>query len=308
MSLIHFPSSLAFLQGSRDSGEDTFDQMKGAAFLILVLVILPLSGYGEMYQWVDEKGDLHFADDLSKVPERYRPDVKLRETLKEGPPEAMVPEPPSASGPKALEPEAFQVDLMRRGEVWTTEVLLNGRVKQAFIVDTGASFTLINQQTAKELELVVDEMTPFVPVSTASNVILTPLVTMRSLRVGEAEAENVGVLVHDMPSSGGLLGNSFLNRFRVVIDSASGKMTLYSLQGKPSLDRPGGYGKGFWVSQFRFIHDNLRDLKKLKERHEKTGLGPGLSRIHNGLRYFENQLNELERKASLAGVPRNWRE
>jgi len=273
-----------------------------------MLVILPFSGYGEMYQWVDEKGDLHFADDLSKVPEGYRSDVKLRETLKEVPPEAMVPEPPPASAHKASEPEAVQVDLMRRGEVWATEVLLNGRVQQAFIVDTGASFTLINQQTAKELELVVDETTPFVPVATASNVILTPLVTLRSIRVGEAEAENVGVLVHDMPSSGGLLGNSFLNRFRVVIDSAGGKMTLYPLQEKPSPDRPGGYGKGFWVGQFRFIHENLRNLKKLKERYEKTGSGPGLSRIHNGLRYFENQLNELERKASLAGVPRNWRE
>jgi hypothetical protein len=32
----------------------------------LVIVISP--SYGEMYKWVDEKGTIHFADDLSNVP------------------------------------------------------------------------------------------------------------------------------------------------------------------------------------------------------------------------------------------------
>ena len=52
--------------------------------------------------------------------------------------------------------------------------------------------------------------------------------------MGEAEVENVDVLVHDLPgSSAGLLGNSFLSKFKVVLDTVNGKMTLYSLQGTP---------------------------------------------------------------------------
>jgi hypothetical protein len=127
--------------------------------------------------------------------------------------------------------------------------------------------------------------------------------------VGEAEVENVDVLVHNMPSdSAGLLGNSFLNKFKVVIDSVNGKMTLHSMQGVPSPGRPGGYGRDFWVSQFRFYNRVLDELKRIKQRYEGRGSSSELTRVNNAIRYFENQLNEFERKASFAGVPRNWRE
>ena len=41
------------------------------------------SGYGEMYKWVDEKGTVHFTDDLSKIPEKYRQDAETRKPPKE---------------------------------------------------------------------------------------------------------------------------------------------------------------------------------------------------------------------------------
>jgi clan AA aspartic protease (TIGR02281 family) len=176
-------------------------------------------------------------------------------------------------------------------------------------VDTGASFTLINRPTARELGITIDENTPFFPIFTASSLIITPLVTLQSIRVGEAEVENVDVLIHDMPSdSAGLLGNSFLNKFRVMLDSVNGKMTLYSMQGTPSPDRPGGYGRDFWVSQFRFYYRVLEDLRNIKRKYEGRGSSSELTRVNNAIRYFENQLNEFERKASFAGVPRNWRQ
>jgi len=112
-----------------------------------------------------------------------------------------------------------------------------------------------------------------------------------------------------MPSeSAGLLGNSFLNKFKVVLDSMNGKMTLYSMQGIPSPDRPGGYGRDYWVGQFRFYNRNLEQLKNLKAKIETKGASGELLRVNHAIRYFENQLNELERKASFAGVPRNWRQ
>jgi clan AA aspartic protease (TIGR02281 family) len=176
-------------------------------------------------------------------------------------------------------------------------------------VDTGASFTLINRPTARELGITIDENTPFIPIFTASSLIFTPLVTLQSIRVGEAEVENVDVLIHDMPSdSAGLLGNSFLNKFRVTLDSVNGKMTLYSMQGTASPDRPGGYGRDFWVSQFRFYYRILEELRKIKQKYEGRGSSSELTRVNNAIRYFENQLSEFERKASFAGVPRNWRQ
>jgi len=130
--------------------------------------------------------------------------------------------------------------------------------------DTGASFTNISRQTAKDLGATIDENTPFLPIVTASDVILSPLVTLRSVRVGKAEVENVDVLVHNLPGdTPGLLGNSFLNKFRVTLDSFSGKMILFPQEGKPSPDRPGGYGKEYWVGRFRFYHNILEELKKM---------------------------------------------
>jgi clan AA aspartic protease (TIGR02281 family) len=277
--------------------------------LFIMMAVLVPSSYGEMYKWVDEKGTVHFTDDLSSIPEKYRQDAETRKPPKEGsvPQTPEKPKPPPS--PKGAEPEGMAVDLFRKHELLLAEVILNGRLKQYFIVDTGASFTLINRPTARELGITIDENTPFIPIFTASSLIFTPLVTLQSIRVGEAEVENVDVLIHDMPSdSAGLLGNSFLNKFRVTLDSVNGKMTLYSMQGTPSPDRPGGYGKDFWVSQFRFYYRILEELRKIKQKYEGRGSSSELTRVNNAIRYFENQLSEFERKASFAGVPRNWRQ
>jgi clan AA aspartic protease (TIGR02281 family) len=283
------------------------------SLIILILFVTPC--YGEMYKWVDEKGTLHFADDLSKVPEKYRSDAEMRKAPKEMQ-EVSVPEaqgqpktaPGITSSPGTIETQGYEVNLFRRHELWLTEVVLNGRVKQYFIVDTGASFTLISRQVANELGIPINETTPFIRVASVSDVMLTPLVTLRSIQLGKAEVENVDALVYTMPTYQGLLGNSFLNKFKVVIDSLNGKMTLFSMQGTPSPDRPGGYTREYWVGQFRFYNRNLEELRRLKTNYESRGSQAELNRINNAIRYFEGQLSELERKASFAGVPRNWRE
>ncbi len=287
--------------------------MKISVFLFSLFLLFGSLAYGDVYKWVDEKGTLHFTDDLSKIPEKYRPEVetikkpKEKETIKVSPPDSMGKT--SSSILQQEEPPGYEVPLIRKYEIFLAEVVLNERLKQYFVVDTGASFTLISHQTATELGIPIDETTPFLRVSSVSHILLTPLITLKSIRVGKAEVQDVEALVYTMPNYQGLLGNSFLNKFKVTIDSLNGKMMLYSLKGSPSPDRPGGYSKDYWVSQFRFYHRTLEELKKLKSIYEtRSSSAQELTRINNGIRYFESQLNELERKASLAGVPRNWRE
>jgi len=284
--------------------------MRFLASFIIALAVLVSSSYGEMYKWVDENGTVHFTDDLSTIPERNREGAETRKPPKETPTPKPQEKPRPPLAEKISEPEGMTVDLVRSGKVSFAEVVLNERITQHFIVDTGASFTVISREAARELGVTIDENTPFIPIATASSVILNPLVKLRSIRVGEAEVENVDVLVHDLPGgSAGLLGNSFLSKFKVVLDSVNGKMTLYSLQGTPSPDRPGGYGKGFWVSQFRLYTRVLDELNRMKRRYEgRGGSSSELVRVNNAIRYFENQLSELERRASFAGVPRNWRQ
>jgi clan AA aspartic protease (TIGR02281 family) len=286
------------------------EEMRFLISLIMVLAVLVPSSFGQMYKWVDEKGTVHFTDDLSTIPEKHREGAETRKPQKETPTSKPQEKPKPSLTEEITEPEGVTVQLVRSGEVSFTEVILNGRVRQYFMVDTGASFTVISRDAAKELGITIDENTPFIPVATASAIIFRPLVTLRSIRVGEAEVENVDALVFDLPGgSPGLLGNSFLSKFKVVLDSNNGKMTLYSMQGIPSPDRPGGYGRGFWTGQFRFYNQVLEGLKKVKQRYEGKGTSSSeLTRVNNAIRYFENQLSELERKASFAGVPRNWRQ
>jgi len=278
--------------------------------IILVLAVIVPSSYGEMYKWVDEKGTVHFTDDLSNIPEKYRENAETRKPTKEtsAPEPREISEPASRPSVKPTEPEGFEVKLKRKHETWEAEVLLNGRVKRQFTVDTGASSCLIDWKTAKELEITIDENTPFMPIATVSGIVLNPYVMLKSMRVGNAELENVEVSIHDMPDGGGLLGNSFLNRFKMVIDSLDDKMTLYPLQGAPSPDRPGGYSKDYWQGRFRFYHRVLGWLKELKIKYERNEARTELARVNYSIQYFENQLSELDRRASFAGVPRDWRE
>jgi len=283
------------------------------ALTLYFLIGLPFFAWSETYKWVDEKGTLHFADDLSNVPEKHRLNAEIQEGLRETPPGAgkgtPAPSSPPSHGQKAPEAAGFEVNLLRRHELLLAEVILNGTMKQFFIVDTGASFTLINRGVAKDLNIVVDENTPYLPMVTVSDVILTPLVTLKSVQVGNVQMENVDALIYSMPSgSAGLLGNSFLNKFRVVLDSINGKMTLFSMHGRPSPDRPGGYSREYWVGQFRFYQRNLSALRTLRARYEGRGGSSELTRVNNSIRFFEGQLDDLERKASFVEVPRNWRE
>jgi len=284
-------------------------RMSKTFFLLAILVVLALPASAEMYKWVDEKGTVHFTDDISSIPGKYRENVEERKTPKGTPDQDVREKPAPASAQETSKPEGFEVHLVRRHELWLAEVILNDRLKRYLVVDTGASFTLISRQVADELGIIIGENSPSIPASTVSGFILTPLVTLSSIRVGNAEIKDVDVAVYTMPSGNdGLLGNSFLNQFRVMIDSVNGKMILHSLQGIPSPDRPGGYGKDYWVGQFRYYNRNLAELKRLKTNYERSGGGSELRRVNSALQYFENRLGELERRASFAGVPRNWRD
>ena len=125
--------------------------MKMTILFFFIVIVLVSPSYGEMYKWVDEKGTVHFTDDVSTIPEKYHQDVEERKAPKETATPEMKEKPTSSPVSKASEPEGFEVSLLRRDELLLAEVVLNSRVRQYFIVDTGASFTLINWQTAKAL-------------------------------------------------------------------------------------------------------------------------------------------------------------
>jgi hypothetical protein len=95
--------------------------MKRMGLLILLGLTLSFSlALGqEVYKWVDEKGTIHFSDDLGLVPEKYRDQVQKERPPKEPLPTQPVPpqpiETPKATGAGSA-PE--QKDALGRGEEW----------------------------------------------------------------------------------------------------------------------------------------------------------------------------------------------
>lgn len=85
----------------------------------MVLVSSPWMANGqEIYRWVDEKGTVHFADDFTLVPEKYRDQVQKRKpSEKPSPSPARPPMRPEATGPTP-EPTPEKKDILGRGEEW----------------------------------------------------------------------------------------------------------------------------------------------------------------------------------------------
>ena len=116
--------------------------MRRLILLILVLLILssPLVFGQEIYQWVDEKGTVHFTDDFSQVPEKYQEQVKKKRVPPEpspAPAPAPAPSPSRSSSPSVRppqgkappEPAAEKKDILGRGEEWWRDQAMEWKQK-----------------------------------------------------------------------------------------------------------------------------------------------------------------------------------
>jgi uncharacterized protein YceH (UPF0502 family) len=64
--------------------------------ILLILFLQPhLSSAGEVYRWTDEKGTVHFTDDLSKIPKPYLDQVEKKRVPEETLEKREVPKEPS---------------------------------------------------------------------------------------------------------------------------------------------------------------------------------------------------------------------
>jgi len=126
----------------------------------------------------------------------------------------------------------FQVAFERRGPSVLVPGKVNGQLIGYFILDTGATFTSVSRLVADQLGISASGST--VRLATASGTILAPLALVDELEIGGAVARHVAAVIHDLPNVPpnvvGLLGLSFLERFRVNIDLTSGILSLESGQ------------------------------------------------------------------------------
>jgi predicted nucleic acid-binding Zn-ribbon protein len=57
--------------------------MKQILLIILLIFLISQVSFAQVYKWVDEKGVTHLTDDMTQVPEKYRPRTESIETPQE---------------------------------------------------------------------------------------------------------------------------------------------------------------------------------------------------------------------------------
>jgi hypothetical protein len=95
------------------------------AALTIGLLTIPFLAHAEVYRWIDDKGDVHFTDDYSKIPEKYRPVAETRrfpQDPKDTSPSS-VEQKPSPAPASIQRTEEEKIDTHGRGEEYWRETV-----------------------------------------------------------------------------------------------------------------------------------------------------------------------------------------
>ena len=188
-------------------------------FCLCLLAVTPLCA-AEYYRWVDESGVLHITDNMHNVPQQQRGNANR----------IQAPESPRVAEPEIkLPPRKASIPMEKHGQVVIIQATLNNKQSAKFVVDTGASYTLISNALARDLAIDVGANPKTLPFQTANGIIQAPVTNLESIAVGGMEIRNLPAAEHDAepdPQVAGLLGLNFLSNFRMDIDTQKGVLHL----------------------------------------------------------------------------------
>lgn len=191
------------------------------AVMLLYLAVARQSFSTEYYRWVDANGVLHITDNLHNVPPNQRPNAGR----------IQAPDPPRQADPekKSGPSNKASVPMERHGSVALVQATLNNKRAVKFVVDTGASYTLISNAVAYDLGIDLGANPKTMPFQTANGLINAPITNIESISIGGLEIRNLAIAIHDAvpdPQIAGLLGLNFLSNFKLDIDTQKGFLHL----------------------------------------------------------------------------------
>lgn len=110
----------------------------------------------------------------------------------------------------------------------TAEALLNGRVRQKFLIDTGATMSIIPVETAKALNIRIDDSTPAVGIQGVAGIGVAYKARVDSIEIEGQKVFDIDILVFDIDPDHpvGILGNNFLEHFQIDLDKIKGVLKL----------------------------------------------------------------------------------
>jgi len=206
----------------------------------ILLLILPISGYAEFYKYETEDGRVYYVDDLTKIPPKYRNQLKIYkekydhlseterirmlEKERQKAEQAVLEEQRKR---RALEKEKYLQSLKTKVVIQDNQILVpvrlgyNGKeIIIPLLLDTGASIIVLHKQFAEALNLVIEQKG--LSRMASGKVIQSELAKVDYIKLGPFRMESVSVVVikHQGPpvKFSGLLGMNFLRNVNYKID------------------------------------------------------------------------------------------
>ncbi len=128
----------------------------------------------------------------------------------------------------AVNKHAVRVPLTQDEHALMLQATLDNQQDSTFILDTGATYTSISPELAKQLGYDLKHA-PKIIITTANGQVAMPKITLKSLSLNGYTAYNVEATVMPLPKHlafSGLLGLSFIRHHRITIDSEAQQMMI----------------------------------------------------------------------------------
>ncbi len=193
------------------------------AILVGIISMNSSAGAGKPYGWVSDQGEDYLSD--TPLQAQLAAVQEGRRGVTEQPGRLGVTEQPSQPGADPGKAKLEPMPPGGRARPIIVEAMLNRQVSVPLVLDTGATYTVLTKQTAEDLGIIALERLPKQHFLTAGGKILSPVTTLKSIRVGNAEAQNVEVAIDaDGHLPMGLLGMTFMRHFKVTVDQEQGQV------------------------------------------------------------------------------------
>ena len=160
--------------------------------LVLFVVFCVVQGsLAGIFSYRDDKGAIHFTDDISKIPKQYRDSEQgvrkhraSRGAYRATPqPSAAIELPGSVSSNGEVQVPLIPVG----GGNFLIETVLNDRVKARLMLDTGASLITLTEEIGNKLGISPYSNSAELPFNTAGGEDWMPLVALEMVAVCSAE-------------------------------------------------------------------------------------------------------------------------
>jgi predicted aspartyl protease len=198
----------------------------------------PLEVQGEFYRYTDESGGFHFVDELSKVPLKYRDNMKVYREKNDPAPEdesALILrrelEEPKAEGRKKISGTEYrgnqETSIIIRGNQSLVPVTVGYggyEIETLLLLDTGASIITLHRDLAVQLNIADAKSAE--AMLAGGKMIQTEVVRLDYVKIGALEKEDIhaNIIEHEGPPVNyeGFLGMNFLRNFEYSIDFKRG--------------------------------------------------------------------------------------